>query len=167
MTNISKSPERHTFQLEAYLERMREKNEAPDPAQISYFDMWKKDDLLKENDPEWQKDNLEYDLRTTDWVLEKVRTSDSYAQALYAALCNNDFIKNEVINILRGEVWYCSWRHAGGIIADMQQKGDYIDWYCSGSSDNGAIHEGVVTDEIKADLLKLGWTVKDNTYGLE
>mgnify|MGYP003705677079 CR=1 FL=1 len=30
----------------------------------------------------------------TDWILEKVRESDVYAQHLYAAMCNNEFQKN-------------------------------------------------------------------------
>ena len=113
---------------------------------------------------EWQKNNLEYDLLSADWILEKVRNSDNYAQNLYAALCNNDFIKNEVWPILKEDFWSCSWRYAGGIIADMQEKGDYMDWYCSGigSSDSSKeyVTESIVTDEIKDDLLKLGWLVR-------
>jgi hypothetical protein len=165
---ISKSPERHTFQKYAYLQKMAEINETPDPEQLGYYDSWVTNDLQKENDPEWQKDNLEYDLRTTDWILEKVRASDKYAQNLYAALCNNDFIRNDVINILREDIWYCSWRYAGGIIANMQEKGDYVDWYCSGIWDGdpgvpkvNTVSEGTVTDEVRSDLLKLGWKVRD------
>jgi len=62
----------------------------------------------------------------------------------------------------------------------MRESGDYIDWYCSGigSSEDGYglsgtvpeveadgsayVTEGVVTDEIRADLLKLGWRVLDD-----
>jgi hypothetical protein len=71
--------------------------------------------------------------------------------------------------ILKEQKWSCSWRYAGGIIADMRQEGDYIDWYCSGIGDGlgngdkdrvkGYVSEGVVTEEIKADLLKVGWIV--------
>ena len=54
------------------------------------------------------------------------------------------------------------------------EEGDYIDWYCSGIKGspsineegkenddgiNGYVGEGVVTDEIRDDLLKLGWLV--------
>lgn len=139
----------------------------------------------KEEELEWQKDNMEYDLRTTDWILAKVRANDNYAQNLYAAMCNNDFRRNDVWPILSNKTWSCSWRYAGGIIADMQQKGDYIDWYCSGivneASDeefqqmtkeqqetylnykNNFVGESVVTDEIREDLLKLGWTVLEQT----
>ena len=122
-------------------------------------------------DPNWQKNNMEYDLRSTDWILTKVRESDTYAQNLYAAICNNDFCKHEMWPILKEEYWSASWRHAGGIIADMRQEGDYIDWYCSGIGDGlgngdvsgakGYVSESVVTEEIKEDLKTLGWLVLD------
>lgn len=121
--------------------------------------------LDAERNPEWAKNNLEYDLRTTEWILEKVRASTSYAQNLYAALCNNEFQPQEMWEILKDVRWSCSWRYAGGIIADMCGKGDYMDWYCSGSYDEpNYVGEGQVTEEILADLLKLKWNVvTDNT----
>ena len=128
----SKSPERHTFQKEGYIKRQEEKGE---PVNEDYLDMFQKileDDKSKFDDPASRKNNMEYDLLTTDWILEKVRNSESYAQNLYAAMCNNGFIKLEVLPILKEEEWSASWRYAGGIIADMRQEGDYIDWYCSG-----------------------------------
>ena len=143
--------------------------------------------LELEETAEWRIYNLEYDLRSTDWIIEKCQ-DDVYAQHLYSALCNNDFIKNDVWPILTEKKWSCSWRHAGGIIADIQQKGDYIDWYCSGIrgpdneySEEEFIHltedqkenylkikafvsESVVTAEIENDLLKLGWIVVKDIY---
>ena len=79
---------------------------------------------------------------------------------------NNDFQKLAVIPILQDQRWSASWRHAGGIIADMREQGDYIDWYCSGIGDgevnlNGYVPESVVTDEIREDLKQLGWIVVD------
>jgi hypothetical protein len=64
--------------------------------------------------------------------------------------------------ILKDEWWHCSWRHAGGIVSDMQGKGDYIDWYCSGimtqgEYTSGYVTEGTVTEEIESDFKKLGW----------
>ena len=113
--------------------------------------------------------NLENDLRNTDWVVEKVRSDTVYAQHMYAALCNNDFIKNEVWPRLTEEKWNCSWRYAGGIIAEICGKGDYMDWYCSGIGGGlgngdedgilGYVEEALVTHEIQQDLLKLGWVV--------
>ena len=129
-------------------------------------------------------DNLEYDLVTTDWVIEKVKADKVYAQHLYAAMCNNDFMRNEVWPILTEKKWSCSWRHAGSIIADIRGEGDYMDWYCSGMVDldmdqfeiaseekkkkllesKAHVSESVVTDEIRKDLFKLGWlVVEDNS----
>jgi hypothetical protein len=109
-----------------------------------------------------------------------VRNDDAYAQNLYAALCNNEFTKNDVWPVLTDKRWHCSWRYAGGIIADMRQEGDYINWYCSGIREEHNIDddqfqqmskeaqemyitrkeyvgEGHVTDEIQNDLKTLGW----------
>lgn len=122
--------------------------------------------LVQENDPEWQKNNLEYDLRSSEYIVEKCKNK-AYAQNIYAALCNNEFIKNDVVQILTEETWSCTWRYAGGIVADLVGEGDYLDWYCSGiRHDDGEmtslyVSEGDVTDEIKDDLFKLGWLVAD------
>lgn len=177
MTKLAKSPDRNTFQRNKYFDKQKEKGLVEDPETLKMIEWYKKFDQMKserEQDPEWQKNNLEYDLRITDWILEKVRKNDTYAQNLYAALCNNDFIKNDIWPLLKGEDWGCSWRYAGGIIADMREQGDYMDWYCSGSGwldDEGNtkphVKEGQVTDEIRKDLLKLGWIVKDNSSGFE
>jgi hypothetical protein len=175
MSKISKSPERHTFQQEGYVKRCEEKGEEPNPNLLGMYQSWREQDEADMINPEWQKDNLEYDLRSTDWILAKVRANDNYAQNLYAAMCNMQFVKNNVWPVLKDQRWSCSWRHSGGIIADMQEKGDYIDWYCSGigNKERGFgldgyeptpdpdgrdyVPEGTVTDEIRADLLKLGW----------
>jgi len=138
-------------------------------------------DIQIVNDPNWQKDNMEYDLRTTQWIIDKVCKDEYYAQNLYAAMCNNEFIKNDIWPLLKEETWGRSWRSAGGIVADMRGEGDYLDWYCSGivyeatqeeidkytdeemarykyMSEN-FVREGNITQEIKDDLLKLGWTI--------
>ena len=174
MSRIAKSPQRHTFQLECAKERAAENgNEVPE----FYENFWKSAKQQDEEnlvDPKWQRDNLEYDLRSTEWICNKAKASDAYAQNLYAAMCNQDWQQLEVMPILRDQRWSCSWRYAGGIVADMLEKGDYIDWYCSGmgglnqeydsketskewSKRTGYVPEGVVTEEIKADLKRLGW----------
>lgn len=170
---LSKSLERNTFQRNKYIERQMEKGTMDDPETNKMIEMYKRFDQIKldqEQNPEWQKNNLEYDLRSTDWILEKVRESDAYSQNLYAAMCNNEFIKNDVWPLLKEEKWSCSWRYAGGIIADMREEGDYIDWYCSGMGGpmgdmgmQGYLPESVVSEEIKDDLLKLGWIVIPDT----
>jgi hypothetical protein len=167
--STSKSPKRHTFQKEGYIKRCEEQGKLPNPEYIKMYQTWREEEEEQINDPAWQKDNMEYDLRSTDWILAKVRGSDIYAQNLYAAMCNMQFQKQEVWPVLKDQRWSCSWRHSGGIIADMREQGDYIDWYCSGigsaeegyglghSSGEGYVPEGAVTEEIQADLLKLGW----------
>jgi hypothetical protein len=182
---ISSSPERHTFQKEGYVKRMEEQGKEPNPDYIEMYKTWREQDEANIVDPEWQKDNMEYDLRSTQWIIDKTKNDDVYAQHLYASMCNNDFTKNDVWPILTEKRWSCSWRHAGGIVADMQEKGDYIDWYCSGIRDakildddefsaltkeqqesyiqgKKFVPESCVTDEIREDLLKLGWIVVDN-----
>lgn len=165
---VSYSPDRNTFQEQSYLDDKLETGEEPDSNYLELFQSIRLNEKNKMRDPEWRKNNMEYDLRIADWMLDKVRNSDTYAQNLYAALCNNSFIQNDVWPLLKGIEWGCSWRYAGGIIADMKEKGDYIDWYCSGISGEQGIEyepplnyvsEGQITDEIKQDLLKLGWTI--------
>jgi hypothetical protein len=167
MTDISKSPERHTFQKEGYIKRCEEKGEEPNPDYVNMYKTWLEQDEKNLVDLDWQKNNLEYELRTCEPILNKVRNSDAYAQNLYAAMCNMQFQKLDVVPILKDELWGCSWRAAGGIVANMRMKGDYIDWYCSGIGEGlgngdvdgskGYVPEGFVTDEIKEDLKTLGW----------
>ena len=72
---ISKSPERNTFQKERYLERQAEKGKTPEndedtKAMADYYDNWNIEEDKREADPEWRKNNFEWDLRTADWILE-------------------------------------------------------------------------------------------------
>jgi len=170
--SISKSPERHTFQRDGYIKRCKEQGKEPDPSIVEMYNTWANESEY-ENRPE---NDLEYDLRTCEWILEKARTREDYAQNIYAAMCNMRWQRLDVFPILKDEYWSCSWRHAGGIVADMLQKGDYIDWYCSGMGGLNAsyeptgsetfenwqvrtkyVSEGTVTEEIRADFQKLGW----------
>jgi hypothetical protein len=116
--------------------------------------------------------DLEKDIIRSPEILDKVITRNDYAQNLYAAMCNMRWVPADAITILKEDFWHCSWRSAGGIVARLQGKGDYMDWYCSGigglamyNSEEGDVYmqnnkyvpEGIVTDEIRADLRKLGW----------
>jgi hypothetical protein len=164
MTKISQSPERHTFQLEVARRRAAETGKEVPEHWVENMTSAREQDRANLADPAWAEYNLEYDLRTTDWILDKVRADDVYAQNLYAAICNNDFQRLDVYPILANQVWSCSWRHAGGIISDMRESGDYIDWYCSGIFDegqnaSGKVAESDVTEEIENDLQRLGWRV--------
>ena len=119
--------------------------------------------------------NMFEDMQSAAWFVAKVQASESYAQNLYAAMCNNLFIKREVWPMLKDETWSCSWRGAGGIVAELREQGDYMDWYCSGmgllatyDEKEGVEHmnrkqyvtEGTITDEIQADLERLDWLVR-------
>ena len=188
---ISASPDRHTFHKQKYIEGCLEAGQdLDDPAvkaMLEYFDNTKTTADQHTQDPEWQKHNLEFDLRVTDWILAKVRDSRVYAQNLYAALCNNTFQKQDVWTILKDQTWSCSWRYASGIVADMRGEGDYIDWYCSGIGRDVAsmeqsewnmltpeqqtlykegqahVGESTVTDDVREDLARLGWSVAEGS----
>ena len=180
---MNRSPERNEFRLERYRKKLAEDpNDEDAKAMIELYTDFDIQEEELEKDLEWRKDNLEYDLLTTDWIIEKAKSDKVYAQHLYAAMCNNDFMRNDVWPILTEKKWSCSWRHAGGIIADMREEGDYMDWYCSGIVDLDEDHieiasdekkkaylesrayvsESVVTEEIRKDLLKLGWIVVED-----
>lgn len=168
MKKLRTSPDKYTFQKENYIKRCKEKDQAPN---MDYLNFWEKTiETRAENERNiaWIENNMEYDLLMSDYIAEKCK-DDRYAQNLYAALCNNEFIKNDVWPILTEKKWGCSWRYAGGIIADIREQGDYMDWYCSGMAgglgngdedgSKGYVGEGVITEEIKDDLLKLNWLV--------
>lgn len=100
------------------------------------------------------KHDLDLDLMRSEYIVNKCRDK-IYAQHLYAAMCNNDFVKN-------GQKWMTSWRAAGGIVADIRNCGEnYLDWYCSGIGNiPNHMPEGSVSDEIRKDLLSLGWNIE-------
>lgn len=172
MKKLNSSPERHTFQKEGYVKRCEEQGKLPSPEYLEMFKTWREQEAEQIKDPNWQKDNMEYDLRSTKWICDKAKASNSYAQNLYAAMCNMQFIKLDVMPILKDQRWSASWRSAGGIVANMREEGDYMDWYCSGMGGVATydekegeeymermkfVPESTVTDEIREDLKKLGW----------
>jgi hypothetical protein len=188
---ISSSPDRHTFQRDNYIKRCVEEGKSLDDQNVkAMIDMYNGYILQDEENltnTDWQQNNMEFDMRGADWMVEKVRKSKVYAQNLYAAMCNNDFQQLKVWPILKDDRWSCSWRHAGGIVADMCGEGDYIDWYCSGIRNREPIEqsewdnmtveqqtqykesdayasEGLITDEIIADFKKLGWVFRDGDH---
>lgn len=183
---MNKSPDRGTFHSQCRIEDVIAEGGDPntDEGVQSALELERtinEHRAQREADERWRENNLEYDLRSTQWICDKAKASDAYAQNIYAALCNQDWQRNEVWPLLRGETYSCSWRYAGGIVADMLEKGDYIDWYCSGikgditeeqiasALEQGMdiakyVGEGVITDEIREDFFKLGWIpVNDDT----
>ena len=90
--------------------------------------------------------NLEQDLLDNSIIVQKCKNSAIYSNDLYGALCNNRFFYGD-------KEWTCSWRYAGGIVANIVGEGDYMNYYCNG-------REGLVTDEVRLDLTNIGWVVK-------
>jgi hypothetical protein len=148
---FAKSPDRFGFMIENTKKQLEK-----DPSNETLKKLIKFYEECRERDgfEEAKENDLEYDLRTSEFIINKCKNSEKYSQNLYAALCNNDFIKND-------KEWHCSWRHAGGVIANLKEEGDYIDWYCSGMAEKeGYCSEGQVAEEIRIDLLNLGWEIK-------
>jgi hypothetical protein len=184
---MNRSPERNTFQLKNYLERCEADGKEPSEAYIELYKSADRNDMENEVNAQWKLNNLEYDLRSTRWICDKAKAREEYAQHIYAALCNQAWQRNDVWPLLAGQVYSCSWRYAGGIVADMRETGDYIDWYCSGIRGGASeedlaemtpeerqrydwymknfVSESTVTDEICEDFFKLGWIPVDDTTG--
>lgn len=113
--------------------------------------------------------NLDMDVCQCNWLVEKIRQDDAYAQNFYAALCNQEWYEKDAWEILQNRTWSCSWRGAGGIVADIRGSGDYMDWYCSGMmtshpsdyvetlTERRYVSEGTVATQIREDLARLGW----------
>lgn len=105
-------------------------------------------------------------------LFQKKVLDNKYAQNLYAAICQNEFQKTTVFNILRDDKFTASWRGAGRFIAELRGIGeDYMDFYCSGVAASGMrenmntaevdasdqVPEGYITPEIMADLESIKW----------
>ncbi len=113
--------------------------------------------------------NLERDLRSTNWIIDKIRTKEIYAQNLYAALCNNEYAPKDVWGILSNIHWDCSWRYAATLIAEIREDESYLDWYCSGTGFQGTdfagfVEESYVTPEIESDFDQIGWLLITRRY---
>lgn len=148
------SPDRYGFMIENYRKRL-----AADPSNseiIKTIEFYEKCRRIDGEDVP-KKHNLEYDLRKCEWIVAKCKDSKVYSQNLYSALCNNSFSQD-------GKEWHCSWRHSAGVVSNLREQGDYIDWYCSGmyldeehTINEEYVCEGHVTNEIIEDLNRIGW----------
>jgi len=111
--------------------------------------------------------DLAQDMANDDVVIAYLK-DEAIAIEFYAALCNMQWEKIEklpdderIVEKLKGvnsDVWSCSWRSAGGIIADIRSanynvKEDYMDFYCSGN-------EGHISDTVKECFERMGWVPK-------
>lgn len=92
--------------------------------------------------------SLERDLGLSARLRSLVR-SELFATLLYGALCNTVW-RHKATGIL----WSCSWRYAGGVVANLRCQGDYMDWYCSDG-------EGLVDEQVLVEIETLGWELAD------
>lgn len=103
--------------------------------------------------------DLEMELYRSEKLCEKTKDY-KYAQSLYAALCNNVFVKSP-----EEKPWSCTWRYAGGILAKMRGEGDYLDFYCSSFQRHDSdVGEGFISQEVAQDLKELGWECIEDYY---
>ncbi|MGI9450203.1 MAG: hypothetical protein ACR2QH_06155 [Geminicoccaceae bacterium] len=77
--------------------------------------------------------------------LRELARSELFAGLLYAALCNTTWR-----HVASDQVWHCSWRYAGKLVAGLRGEGSYLDWYCWG-------HEGELDEQVLLELEALGW----------
>ena len=148
------SPDRYGFMMDLYKQRL-EKD--PDNLEMQktmeFYETCRALDAFDDA----RENDLSSDLRRCEWIVGKCKSSKHYCQNLYAALCNNSFVKNAI-------EWHCSWRSSGGLVSNLREEGDYIDWYCSGIPaewnlpvKKGYVGEGTLTEEVRGDLESLGW----------
>ena len=114
-----------------------------------------------------KKRSLEEDMVNSQEVISLLH-DEEIARDFYRALSNVDWalIKSDkpediqIIDALKGEppdTWSCSWRHAGGIVAEIRHTHyntgeNYMDYYSSGG-------EGTVSDLVREVFERLGWKV--------
>lgn len=117
------------------------------------------------------------DIEQCPEIMAKLQQEDRYyAQNMYCAFSNMQWCPRDIFPALRQgkeDLWSASWRSAGGIVADLRNKGeDYMDYYCSGIKGGMSydpndddeyfeskryVSEGEVTEEIAKDLASIGW----------
>ena len=106
--------------------------------------------------------NLEYNIRSCNWITSKIRAERYYAQNWYAALCNNTFCPIDAWSILSNLTWNSpSWGYSARMIAEICEKEElFTRIYCSGVyeiSSPGYVKESTITEEIEKHLQLIGW----------
>lgn len=100
--------------------------------------------------------NFERDLHSSA-AFRALCLDDDFAAALYTALENQDWIKD-------GEVFGCSFRYAGELVAQLRDGKNecYMDWYCSRPKDTTYItDECAIRQDVRDALATLGWHPQD------
>lgn len=97
--------------------------------------------------------NLEGALKADPGFMARVKDLD-FAKAVYSAFCNREWINGE------GKRWSCSWRYAGGLVAEARGEGeDYLDFYLGDFAGEGGVPlDGPRLEaEFREILKRLGW----------
>jgi hypothetical protein len=116
-------------------------------------------------------DVLKTDLWAQTDICKRIGRDEVFAQHVYAALCNQQFIRVEELTTGADPIKVSySWRKAAEIIALIRNEfynktenpdviETYVHWYCSGMGClEGAVEEGVVTDEVRDTFRNMGWS---------
>ena len=101
------------------------------------------------------------ELNHAEIIIYKAQNNREYADDLYCALCNNIWTKN-------GFECHLSWREAASEVAKLRDKGEYyLEFYPHMSprtvevdGSTVPLGEGHISEEIRNDLLEIGWSVK-------
>ena len=111
---------------------------------------------------------VQADLWAQPAICKRIGTDEVFAQHVYAAFCNQKFIRVDG-SAPETEPWACSWRKAAEIIATIRNEfynktenpdiiETYTHWYCSGMGClEGSVNEGVVTKEVRNMFRDMGW----------
>ena len=94
-----------------------------------------------------EENKLHFEEIIQKMVLEHI-DSREHKQDIYKALCNMQWQ-----NITNNKIYSCTWRYAGGLIAEAEgnfERMAYCDYYCSGG-------EGYVEDWVEEYLIQYGW----------
>ncbi len=86
-----------------------------------------------------------FELDLADAVSETVRDDERAAMAVYAALCNVEWVRSD------GRQYTTTWRDASQLISGIRGQGDHdLAFYLSGN-------EGTVAPTVADALAKRGW----------
>jgi len=133
-------------------------------------------DYLKQKDTDWEKSNAKFWRKLPrlffGWIRKSIiipmaypcveeNGKKIYKTVKYWSLLNIKLMKLEYKFWVFPEpdpkwLYSCSWRYAGGIIAEIRNQGeDYMDFFCSSG-------EGIIDLEFAKDMKQLGWIPIEN-----
>ena len=79
---MNRSPKRGSFRTGNLIRRVEQDIINTDHVQemIDFHKSWEQRRLELEETSEWKENNMEYDLRSTSWICDKVKSDDVYAE---------------------------------------------------------------------------------------